>query len=108
MVYNSGLRWQLEDWLKGAREQYGNLLAAARTAAASWNDQEAITELQDQESVRKQIFGRINVEEWAINSAVHYNAWENMSRNDFSPVVDAFRDLHGLFQLRVSARSSSS
>ena len=50
------------------------------------------------ESVRSQTFGRTYVEQWAINTTVHYNTWENMSRQDFTPVVEAFRDLHGLFQ----------
>ena len=33
----------------------------------------------------------------AINAAVHYNYWENMEKEDFLPVVEAFRDLHELF-----------
>ena len=45
----------------------------------------------------EQIYGRTYVEQWAINASVHYNNWENMSREDFSPVIDAFRDLHDLF-----------
>ena len=98
LVYNSGLRWQLDDWLPAAMNQFKGLLSEARRAAASWGNGTAQTELLELESVRSQTFGRIRVEQWAINSTVHYNAWENMSRQDFTPVVEAFRDLHSLFQ----------
>ncbi len=98
LVYNSGLRWQLDDWLPAAMNQFKGLLSEARRAAASWGNGTAQTELLELESVRSQTFGRIRVEQWAINSTGHYNAWENMSRQDFTPVVEAFRDLHSLFQ----------
>ena len=98
LVYNSGLRWQLDDWLPAAMNQFKGLLSEARSAAASWKDGAAQTELLELETVRSQTFGRTHVEQWAINTTVHYNAWENMSPQDFTPVVEAFRDLHGLFQ----------
>ena len=49
------------------------------------------------ESVRKQIYGRTYVEQWSINASVHYNKWADMSKEDFLPVADAFRDLQSLF-----------
>ena len=98
LVYNSGLRWQLDDWLPAAMSQFKDLLSEARRAAASWENGTAQTELLELESVRSQTFGRTYVEQWAINTTVHYNAWENMTPQDFTPVVEAFRDLHSLFQ----------
>ncbi len=97
VIYNSGMQWQLDDWLPAAMGQYRGLLQRARRAARSWEDNEAVTVFDEFESVRKQIFDRTYVEQWAINASVHFNNWENMSRQDFSPVVDAFRDLHALF-----------
>ena len=32
-----------------------------------------------------------------MNPAIHYTNWENLSKTDFQPVVDAFRDLYGVF-----------
>ena len=102
---NRWLYWEAETkLLDEKRAEYkshvwdGNLWLEARKAAESWENGSAQTELLELESVRSQTFGRTYVEQWAINTTVHYNAWENMSRQDFTPVVEAFRDLHGLFQ----------
>lgn len=97
VTYNTAMQWQLDDWLPATMERYKKLLQRARRAAVSWDDNVVIDTLAELESVRKQVYDRTKVEEWAINSAVHYNSWENMSQRDFSPVTDAFRDLHGLF-----------
>lgn len=34
-----------------------------------------------------------NAEQWQINAAVHYNGWENLSKEEFAPVVQAFKTL---------------
>ena len=97
ITYNSGMQWQLDDWLPAAMDQYKDLLRRARGAARSWGDDDALATFDELESVRKQIYDRTYVEQWSINTSVHYNNWENMSKKDFSPVADAFRDLHGIF-----------
>ena len=97
VTYNSAMQWQLDDVLPATIEQYKALLKRARHTAQSWGDKETLAALDELESVRKQIYGRTCMEQWAINASVHYNNWANMSREDFSPVVDAFRDLHALF-----------
>ena len=97
VTYDSKMQWQLDDWLPAAMEQYKKLLGRARSAARSWGLQEITAELDEANSIRKQIFDRTFIEQWAINASVHYNNWENMSHEDFSSVVDAFKDLQGLF-----------
>ena len=98
VTYNSGMQWQLDDWVFAAMDQYKELVSRGRRAASSWSDNETLAIFEELESVRKQIFGRTFVEQWSINASVHYNNWENMSKEDFSPVADAFRDLKGLFE----------
>ena len=39
--------------------------------------------------------GAANVEQWAVNKAVHYNEWANFGKKDFEPVVAAFKELLG-------------
>ena len=95
--YNSRMVWQLDDWLFPAMGEYKDVLNLAGRAARSWDQQELVAEFTEKESVRKQVYGRISDDQWAINAAVHYNNWENMEKEDFLPVVEAFRDLHGLF-----------
>ncbi|MEQ1911402.1 MAG: chromosome segregation protein SMC, partial [Vicinamibacterales bacterium] len=34
-----------------------------------------------------------NVEQWAVNKAVHYNEWANFGKKDFEPVVAAYKEL---------------
>ena len=97
ITYNAGMQWQLDDWLPAAMDQYKELVRRGRGAASSWGDKDALVSFQELESIRKQIYDRTYVEQWSINASVHYNNWENMSKEDFSPVVDAFRDLQGLF-----------
>ena len=97
ITYNAGMQWQLDDWLPAAMDQYKDLVRRGRGAASSWGDKDALVSFQELESIRKQIYDRTYVEQWSINASVHYNNWENMSKEDFSPVVDAFRDLQGLF-----------
>ena len=88
---------ELGDLLKGAQSRYGQLLKQAKNAANSWNDQQTIAALEEAESIRKQILQRIGTESWSVNSAIHYNEWENFSKSDFRPVVEAFEDFCNLF-----------
>jgi hypothetical protein len=76
------------------REHYGK----AAEAAQSWSNaaaKDAAVERKDQLSMAN---GAKNVEEWAVNKAVHYNAWANFGRKDFEPVVAAFRELLDCFR----------
>ena len=97
VTYNSGMQWQLDDWLPAAMNQYRDLVRRGRRAALSWNDNETVMAFDELESDRKKIYGRTYAEQWSINASVHYNNWENMSKEDFLPVADAFRDLQSLF-----------
>jgi DNA repair exonuclease SbcCD ATPase subunit len=96
--YRSNGRWELGDFLAAAIGQYRSLLKKAKAASQSWDDQEFFEQLQELDTVAKQIIARSNVEQWAINSNVHYNNWANFEENDFRPVAEAFRDLYGLFR----------
>ncbi len=96
--YKSNSRWELGDFLPAAIGQYRNLLKKAKATAQSWGDQEHFDQFQELDTIAKQIIARSNVEQWAINSNVHYNNWVSFSENDFWPVAEAFRDLCGLFR----------
>lgn len=80
--------------LRRAKELYGK----AATSAQSWGN----TAAKDAAASRKEALsvsnGAVNVEQWAVNKAVHYNEWANFGRKDFEPVVAAFKELVGHFQ----------
>jgi hypothetical protein len=70
----------------------------AADAAQSWGntaDKEAATERKSSLSTSN---AAINVEQWAVNKAVHYNEWANFGRKDFEPVVAAFKEFLGCFR----------
>jgi energy-coupling factor transporter ATP-binding protein EcfA2 len=97
VVFKLSGRWELADYLSGAMPRYKELLGMAKSAAQSWGQEEVLGELVEVDSTRGQIYARSGVEQWAVNVNVHYNNWANFGRKDFSPVVDAFRDLCHLF-----------
>lgn len=97
VVYNSRGQWQLEDWLSPAMDQYKEILKQYRNASSSWGKSESVAKADELESVRRQVYDKTYVEQWSINASLHYNNWENMAKEDFEPVVAAFRDLRALF-----------
>lgn len=79
--------------LKRVRELYGK----AADAAQSWGnkaDQEAATQRKTTLSTSNAV---MSVEQWAVNKAVHYNEWANFEKQDFGPVVTAFKGLIACF-----------
>ncbi len=88
----------LGDLLSGALSSYKKYLKQAKTAARSWENYEELDKLKTIEDCSKDVFGRINVERWAVNPAVHFNEWADFTPQDFKPVVDSFNSLFSLFQ----------
>lgn len=88
----------LGDLLSGALSSYKKYLKQAKTAARSWENYEELDKLKTIEDCSKDVFGRINVERWAVNPAVHFNEWADFTSQDFKPVVDSFNSLFSLFQ----------
>ncbi len=91
-------KWELGDLMPPAIAQYKRLLDKAKKAARRWNNQEMVAAIEEQENIASSIFTRSNVEQWAVNTNVHYTNWANFEQGDFEPVVDAFEDLLNLFR----------
>jgi recombinational DNA repair ATPase RecF len=96
--YRTSGRWELGDFLPAAVSQHKDLLKKAKRVAQSWGNKDELEKLNELDSVRSQVLARSNVEQWAVNANVHYNAWADFLREDFRPVVEAFQDLYGLFR----------
>jgi energy-coupling factor transporter ATP-binding protein EcfA2 len=95
--YTLDHRDELGELLPAAMSRYRKLLRKAKNAAQSWGNQDRFEELLAIDSVAGEVYARTGAEQWAVNAAVHFNSWANLSRADFSPVVDAFRELYALF-----------
>lgn len=88
----------LGELLPDAISQYKNLLKKAKKSAEQWGNKEAHEELIGISKYSKEIIEQSKVEQWAMNTNVHYNNWANFTREDFEPVVNSFEGLFSLFR----------
>ena len=75
-----------------------DLYGKAADAAQSWGNDAEKEAAGKRKAALSAAAGASNVEQWAVNKAVHYNEWANFGRKDFEPVVAAFKDLLGCFR----------
>jgi recombinational DNA repair ATPase RecF len=84
----------LGDFLPAAIGRYKDLLGKAKDAANSWNQAAVVDDLKKIDDNSKAIIAKTNAEQWNVNKAVHYNEWANLRKEDFQPVVNAFKELY--------------
>jgi hypothetical protein len=90
--------YDLGELLPSVLTRLRELCGKAADAAQSWGNtpaQNAAVQLKTKLSTAN---GVKNVEQWAINRALHYNEWANFGKKDFEPVVAAFRELLDCFR----------
>lgn len=90
--------YQLGELLPGVLGRMKHLHDKAADAARSWDDTAAKKAATKRKAALSDSNGAANVERWAVNKAVHYNEWANFGKEDFEPVVAAFKDLLGCFR----------
>lgn len=98
ITYKGDGRWELGDYLPGAIEAYKKYLRQSKAAAQSWGNEKVFREIEEIESVVNEIIKRSQVEQWGVNENIHYSKWGDFSKTDFTPIVEAFKDLHDLFK----------
>jgi hypothetical protein len=89
--------YELGDLLPAALNRMKELCGKAEAAAHSWGkiaDRQAAADLKALLSTSS---AAIQVEQWAVNKAVHYNEWANLGKKDFQPVVVAYKELLDCF-----------
>ncbi len=90
--------YDLGELLPSVLSRKDKLLRKATNAARSWgNDSEKELAVEHGTSLSGSM-GASTVEQWALNKAVHYNAWANFGKKDFEPVVVTFRELLDRFR----------
>jgi hypothetical protein len=97
-------QYELGDLLPKVLKRMKELLGRAADAAQSWGDTVAKDKASQQKAMLSAASAATNVEQWAVNKAVHYNEWANFGRTDFLPVVSSFKAL--LESLRCGACGS--
>ena len=95
--YRTDGRYELGDYISGAKGQYKKLLRQAKQCANKWGKSEFVEEIGNIESQLNEVISRSQMEQWAINENVHYNSWADFDKKDFLPVLEAFEDFESFF-----------
>jgi energy-coupling factor transporter ATP-binding protein EcfA2 len=85
--------YDMGELLSAVIGRQAEILKSAAKAAKSWDDKEQVARVEALQKDRAEILASSNGEQWVINKAIHYNEWANLTKNDFKPVVKAFREL---------------
>lgn len=96
--YRSDGRYELGDLLPASVAAMNDLYKKAKASAQSWGDKARVHEIGVLHEVFSKAVAATSVEQWQINPAVHYNEWANFQREDFAPVVTAYKELERLFE----------
>lgn len=96
--FRGDARFVLGDLLPSAIGSFRKRLKAGKAAAQSWGKKDDVKAIGDLETAFATAAAASNAEQWQVNTAVHYNQWASLHKNDFKPVVAAFRDLTDKFR----------
>ena len=91
--FRGDARYELGQLLPAAIRQMRKLYAQAKDAANSWNRKDLVECIAKSAAAFGKLADDSNAEQWQVNAAVHYNSWATLTREDFEPVVAAFRAL---------------
>lgn len=91
--FRADAQYQLGELLPSATKHQRELLKKAKVSANSWNKPELVAQIATREASFTKIVEESRTEQWQVNAAVHFNSWANLSKQDFNPVVQAFKNL---------------
>lgn len=91
--FRGDAQYQLGQLLPPAVARMNELYRIAKNAANSWKQLEKVATLDQSNEAFNELVRNSWVEQWQVNVAVHYNNWENLTPQDFRPVVSALRAL---------------
>jgi AAA domain len=96
--YRSDGKYDLGELLSAAISAMGDVYRKAKVTAQSWGDNARFDEINACHATFTVAVSQSHSEQWEINPAVHYNEWANLQRQDFDPVVAAFKQLEREFE----------
>jgi recombinational DNA repair ATPase RecF len=91
--FRGDAQYSLGDLLPNAVGKMKRHLKAAKASAQSWGKAGIVTEITAEEAEFDKLIDASQLDQWQVNTAVHYNEWANLTRSDFEPVVDTYRNL---------------
>lgn len=93
-----GVGYELAELWSAVSGRWSDLLGKAKAAAQSWQQDEEFEKLKVRHEEFTATLAKSKVDQWELNAAVHYNEWARLQKNDFLPVVSAFKDLIDCFK----------
>jgi len=93
VAYQGDHRYTLGQLMPNASGRFVKLLKLGKTAAVSWKNEEIQKAITKREEDFKAKVSTMKYEEWGVNATVHHNEWATLSKEDFQPIVDAFKAL---------------
>jgi hypothetical protein len=90
--------YELGELLPSVVKRMKDLYGKASDAAQFWGNNAEKDAVGKRKKSLATAAAASNVEQWAVNKAVHYNEWANFGKKDFEPVVAAFKELLGCFR----------
>jgi hypothetical protein len=91
--FRSDGNYELGDLMVPVLTTWRNLIGDGVDAAEHWNNSNDKKKLEVLRAEVKKLVGKSQVENWAINPAVHFNEWMNLGGQEFTGVVGAFKSL---------------
>lgn len=85
--------YELGELLPSVLKRMKDHCGKAADAAQSWGKNADKEAAGKRKTVLSTSSAAMNVEQWAVNKAVHYNEWANFGKKDFEPVVAAYKEL---------------
>lgn len=98
VVFRGDAQYSLGDLLPPAVKRLREFLKDGIKSAESWQQNEKKEAIETLLQSLNDAALTSEVEQWQINTAIHYNEWENLNKRDFEPVVEAFKALNGIFE----------
>lgn len=91
-------QYEMGEMYLACRARLKELISAAKKAAESWGHTEMVQKLAKFEERRVARLEAAGINQWAVNTNVHYNKWMNMTADEFRPVLEAFKAVCDLFK----------
>jgi recombinational DNA repair ATPase RecF len=98
VVFRGDAQYSLGDLLPPAVKRLRDFLKDGIKSAESWQQNEKKETIETLLQSLNDAAQASEVEQWQINTAIHYNEWENLNKRDFEPVVEAFKALNSIFE----------
>lgn len=95
--FRGDAQFTLGDLLPNATSKLKTHLGAGKVAAQSWGQTAPIASIGPIETALSEALKVTQVDQWQINAAVHYNEWATLQKQDFTPVVAAYKALVASF-----------